>query len=47
MSGYVDGSVDIQLDGDTAVVHGSDGQEQRVAVGAGATLAHFPNIPAS
>jgi hypothetical protein len=34
VSGRADGSVDIQLEGDTAVIHDDRGREQRVAVGA-------------
>jgi len=34
LSGHVDGSVDMQLEGDTAVVRDNRGEEQRAAVGA-------------
>jgi hypothetical protein len=34
VSGHVDGSVDIQLEGDSAVIRDNRGEEQRVAVGA-------------
>ncbi|MGH7618899.1 MAG: DUF2911 domain-containing protein [Gemmatimonadaceae bacterium] len=34
VSGHVDGSIDIQLEGDTAVIRDDRGEEQRAAVGA-------------